>query len=277
MAAEALCFAVPTTANANPIALSLVIPAFNEAATLPRTLAALRDAAGRVDVAHEVVVVDNHSTDATAAVAREHGADRVVFEPINQIARARDAGARAAAGRWLVFVDADTQVSAELLSATVSTLRSGASGGGAVVAFDRPVGLVPRWLLWLWNTLSRLRRWAAGCYVFATREAWEAAGGFGTKDFAGEEVGFSQRVGRWGKRHGPGEFVILTQTPAVTSARKIHAWHRVMPSLLLMGLLPWTRRCKALCGWWYRPAGRSQADPPAAHGQPRPASPSASR
>jgi glycosyltransferase involved in cell wall biosynthesis len=39
-----------------------------------------------------VIVVDNNSTDATAELARRGGA-RVVFEPVNQIARARNAGA----------------------------------------------------------------------------------------------------------------------------------------------------------------------------------------
>ena len=45
----------------------------------------------------------------TAAVARANGA-RVGFEPCNQIAASRNAAGRAAKGDWLVFVDADTQV-----------------------------------------------------------------------------------------------------------------------------------------------------------------------
>ena len=56
---------------------------------------------------------DNNSKDRTAEIARAAGA-RVVFEPVNQIARARNAGAAAATGIWLVFVDADSHPSAAL-------------------------------------------------------------------------------------------------------------------------------------------------------------------
>lgn len=234
---------------------SLIIPAFNEAAALPDTLRSLREAVAECDAEVEIVVVDNNSTDGTPEVARAHGADRVVFEAVNQIARARDAGAAAAAGRWLVFVDADTKLSAGLLDATLGVLRSGeAVAGGAVVAFDREVGVVPRGLLWLWNAISRWRRWAAGCYVFCSRDAFDAVGGFGTRDFAGEEVAFSRLVHRWSKRTGrggPERFVILAQPRVVTSARKIHRWPHILPVLLLMGLVPWTRRLRWLCGWWY--------------------------
>lgn len=251
------------------IEVSLIVPAFNEAAALPATLRSLRDAIGCVSAAAEIVVVDNNSSDNTAEVARSHGADRVVFEPINQIARARNAGAAVAAGRWLVFIDADTRLSGELLDATLKVLRSGeAVAGGAAVAFDRDVSGVPRFLLWLWNVISMRRRWAAGCYVFCTREAFDAVGGFGTRDFAGEEVAFSRLVHRWAKRTGRGgkqAFAIIAQPRVVTSARKIHRWPRILPVLLLMGLLPWTRRLRWLCGWWYTASkGQEAADPPSA-------------
>ncbi len=56
---------------------------------------------------HEIIVVDNNSTDLTAELAKQAGA-KVVFESINQIGRARDTGATAATGDWLLFVDADS-------------------------------------------------------------------------------------------------------------------------------------------------------------------------
>ncbi|MEK6246435.1 MAG: glycosyltransferase family A protein, partial [Pseudomonadota bacterium] len=58
----------------------------------------------------ELIVCDNNSTDDTAGIARAAGA-RVVFEPHNQISRARNRGAAGAAGEWLVFVDADSSPS----------------------------------------------------------------------------------------------------------------------------------------------------------------------
>lgn len=89
---------------------SIIVPAYNEEDCLPGTLAYLgRAMAGVPDAAGEVVVVDNASTDRTAAIASRWGA-RVVFEPHRQIARARNAGAAAARGGRLIFVDADTHV-----------------------------------------------------------------------------------------------------------------------------------------------------------------------
>src|SRR5262245_58908955 len=84
--------------------ISFVIPAYNEESLLGRTLDAVSDAAGALGRPFEVVVVDDASTDRTAAVARGLGA-RVV--PVNhrQIAATRNAGAREAAGQMLIFVD----------------------------------------------------------------------------------------------------------------------------------------------------------------------------
>ena len=74
---------------------AVVIPAYNEASHLPATLAAVGEAMRQIPQHGVLIVVDNNSTDATAAVAKAHGAT-VVFEPHNQISRARNAGARAA-------------------------------------------------------------------------------------------------------------------------------------------------------------------------------------
>jgi glycosyltransferase involved in cell wall biosynthesis len=90
--------------------ISFIIPAFNEAKLLPETLAGIRRAADVLtvrNVAWEIVVCDNNSTDDTARIAEQHGA-RVVFEKVNQISRARNTGASIAAGDWFVFIDADS-------------------------------------------------------------------------------------------------------------------------------------------------------------------------
>src|ERR1700746_1981800 len=90
--------------------LSVIIPAFNEekfiTGCVEKVLRAL-EANRTNDLTAEVIVVDNNSTDRTAELARAAGAT-VVFEPVNQIARARNSGAAAATGDWLIFVDADS-------------------------------------------------------------------------------------------------------------------------------------------------------------------------
>lgn len=93
--------------------ISVAIPARNEEKYLPATLAALIRAraflAGKGGRLLEILVVDNDSTDQTAQIASASGA-RVIHEPEHNIAAVRNAGAKAASGEVLVFLDADTLV-----------------------------------------------------------------------------------------------------------------------------------------------------------------------
>lgn len=85
---------------------TVIIPAFNSAATLARAIDSVLAQAGE---APEIVVVDDASTDDTAAVLAAYAARiRVVRQPTNQgVAAARNLGASVARGRWLAFLDAD--------------------------------------------------------------------------------------------------------------------------------------------------------------------------
>jgi len=76
-------------------------------------------------------------------------------------------------------------------------------------------------------TALRILRLAPGCFVFCTREAYLAAGGFDEGLYASEEVGFAQRLKRQGR------FVILREF-VVTSARKLRT--RSALELLWIGL-----------------------------------------
>lgn len=86
------------------VQISVVIPARDDAELLARCLESLAAQRRRPD---EIVVVDNGSTDDTAAIARAAGA-RVVFEAIPGIPRASAAGYDAARGDLLARVDADS-------------------------------------------------------------------------------------------------------------------------------------------------------------------------
>src|SRR5258708_2014695 len=111
------------------VVISIIIPAYNEEALLGGTLRALGAATDVLNLPHEVIVVDDGSADRTAEIARAHGA-RVVAVSVRHIAAARNAGAKVATGNLLVFVDADTLVSPEVLQGAVAAVRAGAAGGG---------------------------------------------------------------------------------------------------------------------------------------------------
>src|ERR1700691_3263574 len=104
--------------------ISFVIPAYNEELLLGQTLRAITDAAGAMGEPFEVIVADDASTDRTAAIAQEHAA-RVVSCGHRQIAATRNAGARAASGEMLLFVDADTTVTQAVIRAAIAAMRKG--------------------------------------------------------------------------------------------------------------------------------------------------------
>lgn len=235
--------------------LSVVIPAWNEERRLPGCLAALQAALAATAAPGrdtELIVVDNNSTDATAALAAAAGA-RVVFEPVNQISRARNAGAAAATGDWLLFVDADSEVSAGLMAGLWEQIEGGrVIGAGSTLAMT---GL-PWWaalMLGTWNLVSRSCRWAAGSLLLCRREAFAAAGSFSEKLYAAEEIDLSRRLKRRARRQGLG-FVILHRHPLLTSGRKLELYSggEIAAQLLRLLLRPWASlRDRGRLGVWY--------------------------
>jgi len=231
---------------------SIVVPAYNEAALLPATLARLREAMAGIELRGEIVVCDNNSKDATAEAARAAGA-RIVFESVNQISRARNTGARAARGRLLVFVDADTLVPAPLLAQAIAALATGrACGGGAPVAMEGVSGGLAGRMLSLWNGLSRGRRLAAGSFVFCLREAFLAVGGFSEEVYASEEIWLSRALKRWGRPRGL-DFLILDDA-VITSGRKARWYPAPLMLAVMLGFVicPWLVRSRHYCWLWYR-------------------------
>jgi glycosyltransferase involved in cell wall biosynthesis len=230
---------------------SIVIPAYNEERWLCATLPAVKAAMAAVDVPGEVIVVDNNSSDRTADVAREHGA-QVVHEPVNQISRARNAGARAASGKYLVFLDADTYLSLEILKAALANLAGGrCCGGGAVVGFDHQIPIYARWIAVLWNSLALWLHMAAGCFIYCLREGYDAAGGFSERVFASEEIWFSRRLKRWGRQQGL-EFVVIREPKIVTSARKMqdHPLRNFLAFCFVL-VFPFAVHSRRLSYLWY--------------------------
>ena len=196
--------------------ISFIVPAYNEEQCLAATLAALHSAGRALGEAYEVVVADDGSTDQTAAIAVQTGA--VLITAANrQIAATRNSRARAASGDYLIFVDADTVVNEAVVRAAVDAMRSGAVGGGAGMRFDAPVPRYAQLLLRVVVRIFRAAGLAAGCFLFCTRPAFVAVGGFDENYYGAEELVMSRALKRQGK------FVVLKQT-VTTSARKLRTY-----------------------------------------------------
>jgi glycosyltransferase involved in cell wall biosynthesis len=226
--------------------ISFIVPAYNEEWELPATLLAIQQAAADAGALHEIIVVDDGSTDATAALARAAGA-RVIPISRRQIAAARNAGARAALGEFLFFVDADTRINATHVRDGMAALKQGCSGGSARIVAG---GAVPWWggiTLKIFCALYFANNLGAGAFIFTTRHNFDAIGGFDEQYFAGEEVFLSLAL----KRLGP--FKILRE-PMVTSGRKLrmHSGRYLFwrSARLLMGGLPSYRSREGLDLWY---------------------------
>src|SRR6266851_5811868 len=182
--------------------ISIVVPAFNEERLFADSLRSMRcamEAFTERGWPAELIVCDNNSDDRTAEIARAAGA-RVVFEPVNQIARARNKGAAHAAGEWLIFVDADSHPSRELFAEAAEAMQGGRClAGGATLEFPGGAASARLWLA-LWNAVSRTTRWAAGSFSFCEAAAFRELGGFSQELYAGEEVDLFRRLKRLARR-----------------------------------------------------------------------------
>ncbi|MFT5200612.1 MAG: glycosyltransferase involved in cell wall biosynthesis [Planctomycetota bacterium] len=197
--------------------LSFVIPAYNEAAWIERCLQRIavavdgcRTGQGEAfDV--ECIVADNNSTDDTGQRAEQAGAV-VVFEPVNPISKARNAGAKAASGDWLVFIDADSELSAGLLPDVLSLIDAGKHVGcGSLVHMD-DLKRVSGWALGGWSWLSRTLNWAAGSFVVCRADVFTELGGFSEELYVAEEIDFSRRIKKYARQNGS-KFVVLRDHP----------------------------------------------------------------
>jgi len=226
--------------------ISFIVPAYNEEHELSDTLAAIREAASGATQPYEIIVVDDASTDATPEIASAAGA-KVILINRRQIAAVRNAGARAAQGEYLFFVDADTRINRAHVTGGIAALEAGSTGGSARVAMD---GFVPIWGRMLLRGFSSVYfglNLGAGAFLFTTRRNFEAIGGFDEQYFAGEEVYFSLELKKLGG------FKVLRE-PVVTSGRKFRMYSAKHFLRKFFGAIvrgPRGVRSRAKLGLWY--------------------------
>lgn len=231
---------------------SIIVPAYNEEGFLENTINHLKEAMNAIPLAGEIVVTDNNSTDNTAEIAKKAGAN-VIFEPINQISRARNAGATVAKGRYFIFVDADTIVEPQLLQKAINNLESGKCCGGGATVTSHDIPFVVKGFLGYWNLLSRVFSLAAGCFVYCRRDDFEACGGFSNKVYATEEVWFSMALKRKARKHKR-KFRIINKPKVITSGRKLN-WYSYSYQFILLLIIftfPFVTRYKWICAYWYK-------------------------
>lgn len=233
------------------IEYSIIIPAYNEEKLISATLTELKKVMSSIDAKGEIIVVDNNSSDRTAEIAKSFSA-KVIFEKHNQISRARNSGVNQAEGKYFFFIDADTFVGVESIENALLLMRKNeCCGGGALVSMDRDLGVLARFPVSLWNSISNAFSLAAGCFIFSRKDAFFEVGGFSEKVYASEEIWFSKKMKGWGKKHSM-PFVILQNCRVLTSARKLDNPWIIISSTILSLLFPFSIFFRRLCFMWYK-------------------------
>ncbi len=201
--------------------LSIVIPAFNEEKLLAHSLSQLIkscNASSTLKDSYEIIVCDNNSTDATPDIARELGCE-VIFEPVNQISLARNTGARIAKGEWLLFLDADSWPSKELMQDVTSVFAA-----PQIIGCGSTIRIVdgPKWYKFILeskNWSMRIWKWSFGAFILCRRNAFTNIGGFLKEHFFFEELEFIKRLKKYGKTNKQ-KFVVFSKNPYSSSGRK---------------------------------------------------------
>lgn len=210
--------------------VSFVVPAYNEEALLPDTLATIQRAIVRAGCTAEIIVVNNASTDRTAIVAAAIPGVRVIDEPIKGLVRARQAGFLAASGELIANIDADTLLSDHWLPRVVAAFAADprlAALSGPYVYYDVPayVNVLVRLFYGLgcaFNFANRLLlgtdTMLQGGNFVVRRSALEAIGGYSADfNFYGEDTDLARRL------NAIGEVKWTFDLPARSSGRRLVA------------------------------------------------------
>jgi glycosyltransferase involved in cell wall biosynthesis len=197
--------------------ISVVIPALSEEKYIENTLKALRNQDYDGDI--EVIVADGGSTDRTVRIAKKHCA-KVVSVKKRGIAAGRNAGARAAEGDILLFVDADTILLFNALSEIERAFRQ--RDVHAVSCSVVPISAKYNdfMVYWIYNQYAKATTHTKYAHIggmcFAVRRrVFEGIGGYDESLSTGEDLDMSQRISKLGK------IAFAKNTLALTSPRRL--------------------------------------------------------
>ncbi len=204
------------------VPISVIIPAFNEEKYIGDVLESLQKQTFKD---FEIIVSDNDSTDKTKEISSRFPRVRVVTEKRRGISRNRNTGARAARGRLLVFLDADTVPSEHLLEAYERSMRDDGvvAATGPIYPLEktsRRVSLGFKFVSVLFVKSSILlgRPSVVGLNFAVKKSAFDKIGGFNEDYATYEDWDLSLRL----RKHGRIKYV--DDAVVHTSTRRINAW-----------------------------------------------------
>jgi GT2 family glycosyltransferase len=184
--------------------ISIVIPMFNEAPHIARTLLAAQHAADAAGFECELIVVDNGSDDRGPQIAHQCGA-HVLLEPDLLIGALRNRGAAVATGEWLAFVDADIEVPEDWLTLLVKIETAVQVD---VLGLDLQTPAEAPWYAAAWQRRTsrpsaqtvQSVQWLPSANLLMRRTWFSRIGGFDETLRTGEDKEFTMRLAAAGAR-----------------------------------------------------------------------------
>jgi glycosyltransferase involved in cell wall biosynthesis len=200
--------------------VSVIVPTYNEENYIRSCILALRnqDYKGK----YEVIISDGGSKDNTLKIAKKL-ADKVVVCRKRGVAAGRNAGAKVAKGKILIFVDADTIVMPNLISEFVKRLRRKNVVGVTCPILPFSMEIHHQLFFQFANLFVSSSTWTKKPQVFGIccgykRDAFEKVNGFNEELKTLEDLDLSRRIAKYGK------IVFTNKTFAITSVRRIKKW-----------------------------------------------------
>jgi GT2 family glycosyltransferase len=209
-------------ADERSIKFSIVIPAYNEEKYITKCLDSIAASSAAYKDQVEVIVVLNRCTDRTEEIASSYHCV-IVKEDSKNLSKIRNAGAKAARGKIIVTIDADSWMSNNMLTEIENHLKTGKYiGGGVSMRAERlSMGIIA----------STLTLFLVGIPIFmkhgfisigllwCLKEDFEAINGFDEQLLMAEDVDFAIRLKERGKKSGKG-YATITKAHITTSSRK---------------------------------------------------------
>jgi glycosyltransferase involved in cell wall biosynthesis len=219
----------PSPGNTDPRTVSVVIPTLNEERYLPVLLASL---AVQTLPVHEVIVADAGSSDRTVELAAAAGA-RIV--PGGHPGVGRNAGAQAAAGEWLLFLDADVRLPADALEVAFAEMeREGLDSSSCwfVPDSDDAFLRLNHWLSSHYFRITSKLRWphSIGAFLLLRKSDHDRIGGFDLTIRVAEDQDYVRRLSRIG-RYG-----FLRRPTVIIAARRFENEGSLALSLKWVGI-----------------------------------------
>lgn len=197
---------------------SIIIPAHNEEEYIGKCLESIKKASFDFPEEVEVIVSVNRCSDRTEDIARSYGS-LIVHEDGKNIARIRNAAAKAASGEIIVTIDADSWMSVNMLKEIKDLLATGKYiGGGVRIMPDKfSLGIICS-LIFFFIPLLLLKGVTGGLY-WCYRKDFEAIEGFNEEFLTAEDLDFARRLKILGKKTGR-RYKTINSSYIVTSTRK---------------------------------------------------------